>query len=220
MISSPLLLTYPTWFFSAISCHFLPFVLSLSLSRWAPPYPWHSFTLVFGSIFTSTISSPPPPPPLCCYSVFFLSASQASGPRAKWDLEAKARVLFPPSQIGVSYCRLHAGINHLLPSTSYPAARWKEGGKIHSLSYFLPISIVFPRIFCLGFFLSALLLSAFRPWRQDVRGVWLTNSEKNFRQISIFSPHLRTRCVHHIMCTEKPFHFSILLLNSSTKYEM
>lgn len=91
--------------FPAISSHSFSPLVELSTTI--------SLTLLYPHFwFRSYLHRLVSPPPLRCYSLFFffLSTSEASGPRAKWDLEAEVLRLL---QIGVSYCRLHAGINHL-----------------------------------------------------------------------------------------------------------
>ncbi len=117
-VASSFCLLYPRTFLPSSSmiffCNFLLFSshsLSPCSSRWVPPYPWHSFTLVFGSVFTSTVSSLSPP--LRCYSLFFPISESGLGSQSQMRFRGRGRCALPSLQIGVSYCRLHAGINHL-----------------------------------------------------------------------------------------------------------
>lgn len=170
---------------SAISCHFLPFVLSL-LTGW--PYPWHSLTAF------SFPCSPPPSrlSPLLSAVIHFFFPISESGLRSWSQMRFGGQGLraLPPLQIEVSYCRLHAGINHLLFPTSLnqAATHWKEGGRTDSVSYFLPLCF-FHHAFFVNFFASSSWCLHFAS-KDKMRGVFDSHISGN-----IVSWHSRSKVI-------------------------
>lgn len=94
----------------------------------------------------------------------------------------------PPLQIEVSYCRLHAGINHLRFPTSLnqAATHWKEGGRTDSVSYFLPLCF-FHHAFFVNFFASPSWCLHFAS-KDKMRGVFDSHISGN-----IVSWHSRSK---------------------------
>lgn len=170
-------------------------------------------------MFTSTVSSLSPP--LCCYSLFFFFPISESGLRSRSQMRFGGQGLraLPPLQIEVSYCRLHAGINHLRFPTplNQAATHWKEGGRTDSVSYFLPLRFFHLALFL--FFCICFVMSAFCFQRQDVWGVWLTNIDKNLLKcpfwVNISGHDVSGHSQLKVVLPQQMF-----LLNSSTKYEM